>query len=167
MVSNDWPRLFSRYEIQDTRPGLNPDYIPLVDRLIAEPLSNDERAEIESRATSDPQNWVMPSRPLPPSYLSLLAWSNGGLFVDGEQEFDLLGAQELREYLLQYEFPANLPGAVPFASDGNGGFYFIDTRNECTSNGEYPILHCRAGRYTFDDAEAVADSFPACFGEPR
>ena len=65
MATIDWPRLFSRYEVKDTRSGLNPDYIPLVDQFIGEALSIVENEEIESRGTSHPKNWAMPSRPLP------------------------------------------------------------------------------------------------------
>ena len=163
MSPNEWRQCVATFDDRDTRPGLNPEYVPLVDRLIGEPLSKEELAEIAARGLSEPNHWVMPSRPLPQSYLSFLAWSNGGLFVKGEREYAMLGAEELRDYLLTYELPATMAGSVPFTTDGHGGFYLIDMRNEANSEGEYPILHAHADRFTYDDAEIAAESFPELF----
>jgi hypothetical protein len=157
------PQVFAGFDEVDKRPGLNAEYVPLVDRLIAEPLSPEEKLEIETRGTSDPVHWVLPTRPLPKSYLSFLAWSNGGLFIKGNTEFAMLGGEELREYLLTYELPATMPGAVAVGADGLGGLYLIDTRKLADANGEYPILHVHAGRFTYDDAEVVAAQFVDLF----
>ena len=159
----NWPAVFEPFDECEPRPGLNPEYVPLVDRLVGEPLSKEEIAEIESRGLSDPNRWVIPSRPLPKSYLSFLAWSNGGIFIEGDREFAILGAEELREYLLTYELPATMAGSVPFATDGHGGFYLIDMRNEANEGGEHPILHALVDRFTYDDAEIVATAFPELF----
>ena len=35
----------------------------------------------------DAAAWDIPSRPLPPAYLSLLRWSDGGEFAAGERQF--------------------------------------------------------------------------------
>ncbi len=101
------------------------------------------------------------------SYLAFLAWSNGGLFIEGDREFAMLGAEELRDYLLTYELPFMMTGTVPVGTDGQGGLYLIDLRNAADSNGEYPILHTLADRLTFDDAEPIASAFPDLFTNPK
>src|SRR5262245_18206590 len=40
----------------------------------------------------DPSAWALPSGPLPPPYLSLLRWSNGGAFRTGERWFQFFPA---------------------------------------------------------------------------
>lgn len=162
MAQVRWPDVFIGYDVCEPKPGLNPEYVPLVDRLIGEPLNDDERKEITERELSDPVNWQMPSRPLPESYLSFLAWSNGGLFIKGDREFAMFGAEELREYLLTYELPARCPNAVAFAADGLGGLLAFDMRADAV-NGEYPILHFTADEYEFVAATHVAESFPSLF----
>jgi hypothetical protein len=162
MTSVIWPSEFEEYDICEPNPGLNPEYIPLVNRLIAEPLNDEERNEIAERETTDHATWQMPSRPLPESYLSFLAWSNGGLFIKGEREFAMFGAEELREYLLTYELPAHCPQAVAFAADGLGGLFAFDMRAEALA-GEYPILHFPADECDFVAATRIADSFPRLF----
>lgn len=162
MASIDWPGLFNGYDVCEPNPGLNPEYVPLVDRLIAEPLSDEERKEIAERELSDPATWQLPAKPLPESYLSFLAWSNGGLFVKGDREFAMFGAEELREYLITYELPARCPNAVAFAADGLGGLLAFDMRADAV-NGEYPILHFTADEFDFEAATRIAESFPSLF----
>lgn len=162
MTPVDWPSLFNGYDICEVNAPLNPEYVPLVDRLIAEPLNDEERKEIAERESSDPATWQMPTKPLPESYLSFLAWSNGGLFIKGEREFALFGAEELREYLITYELPARCPNAVAFAADGLGGLLAFDMRANAV-NGEYPILHFTADEYDFVAATRIAESFPGLF----
>ena len=161
--SIEWKSRFADYDECDPKPGLNAEYIPLVDRLIADALSPEEKLEIDLRSTSDTNRWVLPARPLPNSYLSFLAWSNGGWFAKGERELAMLGGEELREYLTTYELPAAMQGAIAIATDGIGGLYLIDMRLEPDANGEYPILHVLADRFTYDDAEIVAATFPELF----
>lgn len=162
MTPVHWPGLLEAYDVCESKPGLNPDYIPLVDRLIAEPLNDEEQKEIAERESSDPGEWQMPTRPLPESYLSFLAWSNGGLFIKGDREFAMFGAEELREYLITYELPARCPNAIAFAADGLGGLLAFDMRAEAV-NGEYPVLHFTADQYDFVAATRIAESFPGLF----
>ena len=167
MADPNWSHVFAGFDEVDPRPGLNAEYVPLVDRLIAAPLSPEEKSEIETRGLSDSAMWVLPSRPLPVSYLSFLAWSNGGLFINGDREFAMLGGEELREYLLTYELPATMPGAIPIGADGLGGLYLIDSRKDMNGQGEYPILHVHADRFTYDDAASVATRFIDLFSTER
>lgn len=162
MTPIDWLNLFDGYDVCESKAGLNPEYVPLVYRLITEPLNDDERKEITERESSDPATWQMPARPLPQSYLSFLAWSNGGLFIKDEREFAMFGAEELREYLITYELPARCPNAVAFAADGVGGLLAFDMRADAV-NGEYPILHFTADEYDFVAATRIAESFPSLF----
>src|SRR5262245_33058284 len=67
----------------------------------------------------DPSSWVVPSRPLPPAYLSFLRWSNGGWFRAGEREFGFFPTADptggVRAMLLAYHLPEYMPGALPIA----------------------------------------------------
>jgi hypothetical protein len=100
--------------------------------------------------------------PLPPSFRTFLAWSNGGLFARGASEIGVFGTAHMREYLLADCVPEWMPGATPFAFDGGGSFYMFDMRRMPLA-GEYPVLRVRAGSlgYDPDDCRRVADGFPA------
>jgi len=67
-------------------------------------------------------------------------------------------------HLLAYHVPQYMPGALPFAMDGGGGFYLFDLRADAI-DGEYPIFFAHAGNLGWDDAVPVAQTFPdACRG---
>jgi hypothetical protein len=180
MTVSDWNTVF---DTAYPEPGLPAQYLDdgVIEGYLFSPLSDEELRELRGRQTNpfpetdplhatwkpfDPANWRLPAdRPLPPSYKSFLGWSNGGLFVVGDREFQMLKAQELREYLLFYEVPQYMPGAVPFALDGGGWFYLFDVRNPPGASGEYPIRFAATGNLNYDDSVLVADSFPeACRG---
>lgn len=67
-----------------------------------------------------------------------------------------------------YDFPQYMPGALPFASDGDGGFYVFDMRHAAIE-GEYPVLTVEAGNLGYDDdaAQFLASSFAAAFQDTR
>ncbi len=114
----------------------------------------------------DPSAWRMPDRPLPPSFLSFLRWSNGGHFSNGERHFQMFGTG-LRSMLLSYQVPEYMPGVLPFAFNGGGVFYLFDMREPASKDGEYPILCASAGCLDFDPyySPKVADTFlDACRG---
>jgi hypothetical protein len=106
------------------------------------------------------ETWVLPRGPLPPSYLAFLQWSNGGEFRAGKRWFQFVTAGEVRSTLLSYHFPQYMPGALPFAMDGDGGFYVFDMRR-APIGGEYPILTVVAGNLGYDEAKHLASSFIA------
>jgi len=114
----------------------------------------------------DPRRWRLPLKPLPPSFIGFLQWSNGGSFLSGKRWFDpILSTSDLREYLLSYHIPQYMPESLPFAFDGGGNFYLFDMRND-PIDGEYPILFTGAGNLGYEDAVFVADSFiEACKGK--
>jgi hypothetical protein len=107
----------------------------------------------------DPRKWQLPSRPLPPTYLDFLRWSNGGTFVNGKRTFNpIFPTSTVRDYLVGYNVPQYMPGALPFALDGGGCFYLFDMRRDPVE-GEYPVLYVGAGNLGYDDAVRVARSF--------
>lgn len=118
----------------------------------------------------DPSAWVVPNRPLPTTYLSLLSWSDGGGFRNGDREFGFFSALGpsggVRAMLLAYHLPEYMQWALPFAFNGGGVFYLFDMRRPAVK-GEYPIVAASAG-YLSWDCEAwrvVAETFPdACRG---
>jgi hypothetical protein len=121
----------------------------------------------------DPSRWVIPSRPLPESYLDFLKWSNGGEFRSGERLFQFFPAQSaahgVRAMLLAYHVPQYMPAALPFAFDGSGTFYLFDMRDPAIA-GEYPIGCVSSGSLGWGPEEyiRIADSFhAACRGLPK
>ena len=60
----------------------------------------------------DPRQWRLPSRLLPPSYLTFLGWSNGGEFTNGDRRFGFFSTADLREFLLSYHVPQYMPGSL-------------------------------------------------------
>jgi hypothetical protein len=112
-----------------------------------------------------PRKWRLPDKPLPPSYLSFLRWSNGGSFYNGARGFNFLSTSTLREFALSYGFPEYMPGSLPFAFDGGDNFYVFDMRSDPV-DGEYPILFVRGDNLSYDNAVPVARSFvEACEGK--
>jgi hypothetical protein len=152
----DWAQLFDH---ADRNPPLDPDLRDAVSGSVMAPLDTDEVAAITA-AGGNPDGWHFPTRPLPASYLDFLCWSNGGFFLNGDREFQMLSAEELRPYLIDYRVPYFLPGVVPFALDGSGGFYLFDLQSPPDSAGEYPILFVRSGNLATGEVVAVAASFP-------
>jgi hypothetical protein len=114
----------------------------------------------------DSSLWVVPSRPLPPSYLAFLEWSNGGEFRTGERWFQFFPVldpgQGMRATLLAYHLPQYMPGALPFAFNGGGTFYLFDMR-PAAKRGEYPVVGSHSGNLGWEPDECVqiAESFEA------
>jgi hypothetical protein len=173
----DWPAVFAEAH---PKPGATAEDLATVLADLRRPLSGREVGAI-ARSQSNPfpsddplhaawkpfdaSRWKLPDGPLPPSYLSLLRWSDGGSFVNGDRRFDpFLPCSQLRQYLLSYHVPQYMPGALPFALDGGGSFYLFDMR-EGPVRGEYPVVYAGAGNLRYDDAVTVAASFiEACRG---
>jgi hypothetical protein len=147
---------------------------------LGEPLSNEEVQTANDSLTKsspvtnqgqashkpfDARKWRLPAKPLPPSYLSFLHWSNGGSFYNGARGLNFLSTSTLREFALSYCFPEYMSGSLPFAFDGGDNFYLFDMRSDPVE-GEYPILFVRAENLSYADAVRVANSFvEACEGK--
>ncbi|WP_379144517.1 SMI1/KNR4 family protein [Paenibacillus sp. sgz500992] len=173
----EWDNVFGiSYQKQ---PGLTEAELEQFMQSWHKPLTEPEIDEIISRqrnpfpvahplhaqyAPFDPGLWSIPHKALPASYLDFLCYSNGGEFVNGERYFQFFSAAELRPMLLAYEFPQYMPGAVPFAMDGNGNHYIWDMRMERDAL-EYPILVSHSGNLGYEDSIVIAGSFPElCHG---
>lgn len=178
----DWDSVFDEAV---RRPGLSDADL---DRFVVEvglPLSDVEIARANAGQSNpfrpgdayhsswvpfDAAKWVVPARPMPPSYLSFLQWSDGGSAQTGERYFQFFPARaapnNVRGMLLCYNVPEYMPGALPFAFNGAGTFYLFDMRSPAVA-GEYPVV-CAHASYKRWDPEActvVAASFvDACRG---
>jgi len=167
----DWTNIF---QIKYPKPGASSEEIANALTALAAPLSNQELESIQQSQTNpfpasdplytaytpfDPTSWSIPTSPLPPTYLDFLRWSNGGSFFNGDRCFDtFFPCSDLRHYLIGYHIPQYLPGAIPFASTGNGEIYYFDMRNNPVEN-EYPILLCSFGDLRYNHSVEVGKSF--------
>ena len=118
----------------------------------------------------DASTWHIRVRPPPPSYLSLLRWSDGGEFRTGARWFQFFPTLDeihgVRAMLLTYQLPLYMPGALPVGFNGGGTFYLLDMR-EPVVEGEYPIVCAHAGYlgWSRDACHPVAPTFvEACRG---
>lgn len=102
-----------------------------------------------------------PDRSLPEEYTAFLRESNGGDFVKGGREFQMLSAGEIPEYYKAYNFARYMPYALPFAMDGNGNFYIFN-KSECDAR----VYLVSAGDLGRDECELLADSFTDCLKFP-
>ena len=163
----DWSSVF---DYSATEPAATE--VQLADFLVRlfQPPDGQELAELEERERNlfpghhplsascrphDAQKWWLPQRVLPPSYLNLLAWSNGGTFGNGKRWFDLLSTNDpmlgVRASLLGYRLPHYMPGALPFAFNGGEVFYLFDLRQPASrEDGEYSIIAASSGYLSWD-----------------
>lgn len=165
-----WAELFD--EIYAQPAGASGEELAGLAEAVASPLTPDEieqaiAAQRNPFPASDPlhlkwqpldaRTWRMPTNPLPDDYLDFLSWSNGPLTRCGEREFGFFGTSNVRQYMLAYEFPAYMPGAVPIGLDGGGIFCVFDLRVASQSVG-VPIIAVSSGVLTYESARPVATS---------
>lgn len=158
----NWESLFDE---MITEPPATGDEIAFLQNQVLAPLTEFEIDEVNARQQNpfrptdpayakyrpfDPRKWVIPRRQFPESFVDLLRWSNGGNFVKGDREFGMFDPKTIRENLLAYQVPEYMPGAIPFAFDGGGGFYLFDMRN-APVEGEYPIVMAHSGSLSWDE----------------
>ena len=178
----DWASVFDEAHPQ---PGASDAVLEQFVAEVSRPMSDDEVREANAGQTNpfpkddplyaawqpfDASKWVLPGRPLPQAYLSLLRWSNGGEFRTGERLFQFFPALDsqhgVRAMMLGYRIPEYMPGAVPVAFDGCGTFYLLDLRRLAVG-GEYPVVSAHASclGWEEDACGEVAVSFvAACRG---
>lgn len=177
----DWNNIFDKAYPE---PGATEDELDEFVATVLSPLSREEIEAIRNSQSNpfpeadplragwtpfDPANWTILNRPVPPTYLSLLRWSNGANCRTGEKLFQFFPVLDpvhgVRAMLLGYHVPEYLPGFLPFAFDGCGTFYLFDMR-QAADDDEYPIVCCDSGCLDLEDSEKIADSFlAACRGE--
>jgi len=180
MPDIDWNNIFDEAR---TSPGATDDDIDRFLNTALAPLSPAEIEEIRASQSNpypesdplhavwkrlDPAGWTIPDAPFPPSYLSLLRWTNGGECRTGENWFMFFPANDpvhgVRAMMLGYYLPEYLPGFVPFAFDGCGTFYLFDMRQPAVE-GEYPIVCCHAGELDPPETAKIAEKLlAACQG---
>ena len=174
----DWASVFSEAH---PRPGATDATIEHFVAEVARPMSAVEVREVSARQANpfpkgdrlhsvwrpfDAAVWVIPDRPLPSAYLSLLRWADGGEFRTGERWFQFFptldAGQGVRAMTLAYAVPQYMPGAMPVAFNGGGTFYLLDMRLPAVG-GEYPIVCAHAGYLAWKPGACreVADSFAA------
>ena len=139
----------------ERNPGLIVESIASVNALLQSSFTDEEferLAEvIGQEAVSSLRNARPTIRDLPPSYVELLKLSNGGGITIGDREIAFFSPTEMREYLVAYQFPHYIPGALPFGLNGGGVFYVFDMREPMKAS-DYPILAAAAGNLVYDDA---------------
>lgn len=160
----DWRTLFDQV-FEQTEPA----NASAIDAVLA-PLSPPEIAAVAAELRNpwpptspyfasykplDPSKWTLPRPPLPPSYLSFLAWSDGASWQTGEREFSCFGCKHLREYLLHYHFPEYMHGALPIGLDGGGVFGVFDLRTGPSD----AVWAIGSGNLGWEDATKVANNF--------
>ena len=69
---------------------------------------------------------VPPQLHLPTEYQELLAYSNGGVILNGQREFSYFEAEAIRGYCIRYGFPIWAPALLPIGLNGGGIFYAYD-----------------------------------------
>jgi hypothetical protein len=156
----DWSSVF---EYQDRRPGVTQRRLADFMAEVCQPPTEQEIADVAAQQRNmvapggpvrgsyrpiDASRWQLPHRPLPPSYLALLAWSGSGDFGNGERWLQLFptdGPSGVRAMTLAYHLPEYMPAALPFAFNGGGVFYLFDMREPANADGEYPVVAAHAG----------------------
>ncbi len=174
-----WDALFEHGTRE--RPATESDIEYLIHSTLA-PLSEIEIVELRTNQRNpfprshslyhsyepfDPSRWELPKRTFPASFIDFLRWSNGGNFVNGHREFGMFDPQSIREYLLAYNIPEYMSGAIPFALDGGGGFFLFDMRQDL-HGGEYPIAFSHSGNlgWEHDEYAIIAASFAEACSDP-
>jgi hypothetical protein len=144
MGTVNWNKVFQE---SHPRPGASERQIARFVKTVGQPLTPRELKWLGG-LQPDPEQWKLPNRPLPRSYLSFLRWSNGGSFRNGDrliQFFPALGpVHGVRVRMLAYGVPYRAPQMLPFAFDGGGTFYAFDMRRPAVL-GEYPIVAKECG----------------------
>jgi hypothetical protein len=80
-------------------------------------------------------------------------------------EFGWLGL-DMADYLTAYEFSEYMPGALPIALDGGGGFYALDCRSDGVNRSQ-PIVWSHSGNlgWESDEHRVVASDFDRLIGD--
>src|SRR5262245_42676601 len=116
----------SVFETVRKRRGASDQVLARFVTNVGQPLSANELDWLKD-IQPQPERWRIPNRLLPPDYLNLLRWSNGGLFQNGDrlwQFFPANGAiHGIRVMMLAYGVPHYAPGILPIAFNGSGIFY--------------------------------------------
>jgi len=160
----EWAAVFG--EVLDQPDGAADDEIEEFLSTAQQPLSAVELAYLK-KSHAEPDRWKIPDGQLPPAYLSLLRWSNGGEFRNSERLFHFFPALDethgVRVMMLEYGVPYYTPGILPFAFNGGAVFYAFDMRLRADSGGEYPIVAAECG-HSHSPMPVAASFLDVCSG---
>lgn len=143
----DWASVFS---VIDPPPGCSDAQLRELAASVSRPLDAEEVAYLSQRLARrpdppDPRGWPLPNYGLPPSYLSFLAWSNGGRYLLPGRAAEFLPAEGLRNEMLAWLFPLITPGLVPFAATNNPKAWYAFDARRGAADGELPVVYVRSG----------------------
>ncbi|MDQ1924612.1 SMI1/KNR4 family protein [Massilia pseudoviolaceinigra] len=145
----------------ERNPGLDLRLVAEMNESLQAKFSDAEISRMSQFLSATDIGSLRGSRPairdLPSSYVALLTKSNGGGIVIGNREIAFFDALTLRDYLVDYQFPVYMPGALPFGLNGGGVFYVFDMR-EAPVDGEFPILAAASGNLEYDSSPTIAHS---------
>ena len=147
----------------DRQPGLDIATVPELNAFLQAAFNDDEVARLSMYLDDESASLISGSKPeirdLPGTYLDLLAISHGGGIEIGEREIAYFEIESMRDYMIDYQFPVYMPGALPFGLNGGAVFYVFDMREPASSN-EFPIVAVSSGNLCYDDAPTIARSIP-------
>ena len=153
----------------DRQLGLDIATVPEMNSFLQAAFNDDEVSRLSMYLDDELAASIAGSKPeirdLPKTYLDLLAFSNGGGIAIGEREIAYFETESMRSYMIDYQFPVYMPGALPFGLNGGGVFYIFDMRTPATNN-EYPIVAATSGNLCYDDAPTIARSITELLSDP-
>ncbi|HEX8326679.1 MAG TPA: hypothetical protein VF629_04000 [Hymenobacter sp.] len=118
-----WYEQFTFWETNPGRPQ------PVAKDYFARPFSEPEFADFPAIDSLYPQGKTAAAFPvpvqlrLPAEYEELLAYSDGGVILNGEREFSYFVPEDIRDYYISYGFPIWAPALLPIGLNGGGVFY--------------------------------------------
>lgn len=142
---------YDSFTFWETNPGLTE---PVAADYFARPFSEPEFADFPAIDSLYPQGKTAAVFPvpeqlqLPAEYQELLAYSNGGVILNGEREFSYFMPEDIRGFYIRYGFPIWAPALLPIGLNGGGVFYAYDFQQP----GKPPIVAVAAGDIGYEGA---------------
>jgi hypothetical protein len=139
---------YNQFTFFDKAPGLA---IVLPADYFTRPYTSEEFVTLKHIDTmypagETPATYPVPSQlQLPPDYIELLQYSNGGGIINGKREFGYFSPETIRAYYISYGFQVWAPAFLPIALNGGGSFYAYDCRQP-----GLPIVAVAAGNIGYD-----------------
>ncbi len=140
---------FKKHQIEGKTEGFT-DEIP--SDFFTKPLTEKE-VELYNKSNCDnkkKEELIIPQYlKLPTEYIELLAYSNGGNIINGEQEFSFFDIHTIREFYIVHGFVNFAPNMLPIAFNTSGIFYMY---NFLEDKENPPIYGVHASSIGFDDS---------------
>lgn len=148
---------YDQFTFWETNPGLTE---PVAADYFARPFSEQEFADFPAIDSLYPQGKTAAAFPvparlrLPAEYQQLLAYSNGGVILNGEREFSYFGPEDIRGYYIRYGFPIWAPALLPIGLNGGGIFYAYNFQ----AAGAPTIVAVAAGDIDYESAVELREN---------